>query len=653
MNTRRLSLLLGITALTVGVLAIVSPAAVPFSPGRIVVSVIGVLALVQAARIARRRHRSTLDEAKTPDPERSVSAPQPGDDFDTVLEQFVDRRHQIARVRSDEGLSAAAVAVLVQFAGKTETEAKRRVKAGTWTDDVYAASFLGGENAPSVPLRDRVWNTLRRESGYQRRIRHTVDAIDAVVTDGSKSTDDTAENRDHDTEATSVPDDDTERQPSTTGRGRLKEGAKRAVARGAHSTGHWEGVSVIALLGIGIGVFVEQPAVVLVGVVSIGYAAYARSSVLPPGEVGIDRELDAESPEPGDEVTITVTVRNTTDRILPDVRVVDGVPAALAVENGSPRCGTALRPAEETTFSYSITATRGVHTFGPTHVIGRNLSGEIEAVRLYSSDSTLRCVPPLAAGNEPFPLRKTTEQFVGREKTSQTGEGIEFSTTREYRPGDPVRRIDWNRRARTRELTTIEFRQERAATVVLLVDARSSAYVAPHPGADHAVDRAVEAAGQLFSKIESADNRVGIAAAGSDSCWLPPSSGIEHRNKARELLATDPEFTPVPKEQKTISWRWRKTLRKRLEPGTQLVFLTPLRDESTRRIARQFDARGHPVTVVSPDSTSNRSAGNRLAGIARTLHVSTLRDAGIPVVDWSWDEPLDVALARYAARRQP
>lgn len=653
MNARRLSLLIGAVTLAVGVVAIVAPGVVPVSPDRAIVSLVGALAILQALRVVQRRRGGTLDEATTPDPERAVSTPRPGEDVESVLGEFLDRRRvygHLSRIR--EGLIAAAVAVLAQFEGHTPSDARARVAAGTWTDDAYAASFLGGEEAPRVPLRARLGHTLARESSRRRKIRRTVDAIAAVVErhvgrNGGVANDPRTRERDDRT----TRDAGAGRRASTAEPSAFEEGTDEVVARSAHPTGHWRGVSVVALVGIGVGVVVEQPSVLLAGVVGIGYAAYARSSSLPPGPVAIDRTLDTETPESGEAVTVTVTVTNTGDRVLPDLRVVDGVPEALSVAEGSPRCGAALRPTASTSFTYTVTARRGVHEFGSTQVIGRDLTGGTEEERLYASETTLTCVPSLSAGTEPMPLRRRATRFVGRERAPTTGDGIEFSSVREYRPGDPMGRIDWNRHARTRTLTTVEFREERAATVVLLIDARPAAYVSPDSGATHAVDRSVDAAGQLFAWLADSGNRVGIAVAGSDSCWLAPDAGVDHRARARELLALEPALSPVPNDERTVSWRWQRTLRKRLEPGTQLVFLSPLCDRATTRIARQFDEQGVPVTVLSPDPTGGQSPGHRLAGVARQLRVSRLRGAGVPVIDWPWATSLDAALARTNDRR--
>ncbi len=642
MNRRRLALLAGVVTLGIGAVALIAPGLVPLRPGRAIVTVVGVLALVQAVRVIQRRRHGSIEEARTNDPERRALTPRPGRNVDDVLAWFLKgwRTYPHGR-RMREGLTAVVTAVLTRFEGLTESDAANQVDAGTWTENEYAAAFLGGADAPDPPLRARIRDRLRGEPATQRGVRHTVDAIvetverhlsRGVVPDapGDRNGDDATGDEMASTRPPSTPDADDV--------GNTEQ---------SRSTRRWRGVSVIALVGIGVGIITEQPAVLLAAVIGVGYVAYARSPVFAPGSVAIERTIDADAPADGETVTVTVTVTNVGNRVLTDLRVVDGVPETLSVDTGSPRLGTALRPGGTDELSYTVTARRGIHEFGPTRVIARDLTGATEVEWLYEQGTTLRCVPALSAGKEPVPLRRAGTRFVGRERAPTTGEGVEFSATREYRPGDPMRRIDWNRHARTRELTTIEFREERAATVVVVIDARESAYVSPDRDHTHALDRSVDAAGQVFAQLETGGNRVGIAASGSESCWLAPDSGADHRTRARELLAVAPVLSPFPGAEHPTSWDWEATLRNRLEPGTQVVYLSPLVDEPPVGTARAFEERGYPVTVISPNPTADRAPGHRLAGVARQLRISTLRRAGIPVIDWSWREPLDAALARH------
>ncbi|MFC7251643.1 DUF58 domain-containing protein [Halomicroarcula sp. GCM10025324] len=647
MNYRDTAFVAGVVSLVLAGIAIVSPGTIPASPDRIVISALGVLPLLQALRVIRASALTRLDEAEFPTPELPVATQAPGEEFESALNQFLGLKNFYAvRSRIREGLSMAAIAALTQYSGYSEAEAREQLNAKSWTDDVYAGAFLADEDTPKQSISARLRNVARGEITLQRNIRHTVDAIAAVT--GVTSSPDASTG----TDQRSVDESESSPESSSTGFSASKPtgDGDGVVTRDIHPTGHWQGVSVIALVGIGAGMLVEQPAVLLAGVVGIAYAAFARSGALEPGRVTVERTLSDHRPDPGDTVAVSVTVSNESGGTLADLRIVDGVPEALEVTDGSPRFGTALSPESSATFEYEVTARRGVHDFGDTVVAGRDLAAELEQEQAHHFESTITCIPALRPLNVRVPLRDRATQYVGQVETAGGGPGVEFHSTRDYRSGDPLSRIDWNRRARTGELTTIDFREERSTSVLLLVDVREAAYRSAAPHTAHAVDRAVDAAGQVFATLVDTGNRVGIAAYGSDSCWLSPSSGAGHTAAAREMLATHDAFSPVPKESRPSSVPWENRLRKRLSAGTQVMFFSPLCDEHSAGLARRLDEYGYPVSIVTPDPTADRTPGHRLARIARALRLSRLRGAGIPVIDWETDTHLEGALARFIGR---
>jgi len=142
---------------------------------------------------------------------------------------------------------------------------------------------------------------------------------------------------------------------------------------------------------------------------------------------------------------------------------------------------------------------RGEYEFDAVRVRARDPSGARETEATIRAASTVASVPTLPRLDS-FPLRSQTVQRVGRVSTSQGGSGVEFHATREYRPGDPLSRVDWNRLARTGELSTVQYREERAATVVAIVDAREQSHVADADG-ESAVEYGVEAAGGVASAL--------------------------------------------------------------------------------------------------------------------------------------------------------
>ncbi|QGA83627.1 DUF58 domain-containing protein [Halomicrobium sp. LC1Hm] len=412
-------------------------------------------------------------------------------------------------------------------------------------------------------------------------------------------------------------------------------------------TRRWYGVTVFALLALGVGVLTREPGLLLTSAFGIAFAGYGQFTSPPPVEVSVERSISDDAPDTDDTVAVTVTVRNESDRTMPDLRLVDGVPPKMTVVEGSPRVATALRPGQETTFSYSLRARRGRHEFEPTTVLARDASGATERRGTVDAPDTVGCEASLPSQSVAFPLRSQTTRHTGRFPADTGGPGVEFYATREYRPGDPLNRVDWNRTARTGDLTTVQYRVERSVSVVLVVDARQAAYAAPAPQARTALDAAVDAAGHAYVSLTDAGHDVGLTALSPTDCWLSPGNGDEHRVRAREFLSTEPALSPSGPDAETNLYAAVQRIRRRAPTDAQIVVFSPLTNDHVAGAAIRLDANGHRTTVVSPDPTADDSAGHRLAGVRRSLRLADLRQRDIPVVDWDGTEPFPHALARW------
>lgn len=416
----------------------------------------------------------------------------------------------------------------------------------------------------------------------------------------------------------------------------------------SHRTRRWRGVIVVALAAGAVGLLFKRPSVVLLSVVGVTFAAYPR--VLPPPQVDLDLERSLSTTTPGHNDTVEVTVRlhNTGDQTLADLRLVDGVPPMLSVADGSPRHSVTLLPGGTTEFSYDVTARHGTHSFEPATVIARDIAGATEVETEVAAETTIECLGEIPE----VPLREQTRGRVGQITTDEGGSGVEFHRTREYRHGDALNRIDWQRFARTGELATTEFRQERSAAVVLCIDAREPAYRG-RTDEPHAVAYGQAAAEQLLTALNETPDAVGVTSLsengdGREPCWLPPGSGRDHYLRARQLLASHPSLSVHPPAQSTgEGWDAQvATLRRRLDTDVQVVFLSPLLDSFAASTAMTLEAVGRAVTVVTPDVTTDESTGGRLVTIERDNRIHSLRGSGIPVIDWDPDESLGATLVR-------
>jgi uncharacterized repeat protein (TIGR01451 family) len=403
-------------------------------------------------------------------------------------------------------------------------------------------------------------------------------------------------------------------------------------------TNRWRGVAALAVAALAVGVAGKRPLVLLTGVVGVVYAAYPHVVGRPDPDLALDRTVSDASPAPGDEVEVAVTVRNDGDATLWDLRVVDGVPAMLRVTGGTPRHAAVLRPGETATLRYAVAADQGIHRFDPATVLARDPSGGTEVETTATAETTVESrAGSTAAG-------AATDRAAGVHPADEAAAGVEFARTREYRRGDPRSRVDWKRFARTGDLTTVEFRPDRAASVVVAVDARRAAYVG-QPDQPHAVARAVAAAEQVVAGVADAGDRVGVTGFGRGPVWLQPGVGRGHRARARRLLS-GPAFAARAPDESTDLDGQLAALRARLGGDAAIVLFSPLADDDAARAARLLAAWGHAITVVSPDPTADEGAGTGLAGVERATRVAALRSAGARVVDWQPDEPLAAAVAR-------
>jgi uncharacterized repeat protein (TIGR01451 family) len=413
-------------------------------------------------------------------------------------------------------------------------------------------------------------------------------------------------------------------------------------------TYRWLGITALAFAGLTVGVWTSSPGALLVVAVGMSYAAVARSDSAPAVSLDLNYELSDATPSPGEDVEVELTVTNDGRNTIPDLRIVDGVPDALSVVEGTPRQATALRPGETTTLEYTVEASRGRHQFDPLVAIGRDWIGAHEREREVATDLTIDCVAPLAEPTA-IPLRNQTAQQVGTVTTNTGGSGVEFHTVREYRPGDPLKRIDWRRRARTGELATIEFREERAAIVVFVIDTRVEGYVTDDRGVS-AVEYGIQATGAMGRALMDDGNRVGVASFGPSWTYVPPGLGRDHEVRLRDRLSLGEGFSPTPDRSNFVLGLSLRRIQKHAPENAQIVFCSPVVDELAVETVRRLEAHGHAVTVLSPDVVGRESVGESVEGLERDERIRKIRQSYGRVVDWDVDEPLDVALE--GARRR-
>lgn len=433
--------------------------------------------------------------------------------------------------------------------------------------------------------------------------------------------------------------DDEDAGPATDGEGPRPSGGD------VRTTNRWTGLAGAVLVAAGTGALTRTPTLLLLAAFGTALLAYARAVSPPSATLAVERRIDPRDPDVGEPATVELTVRNDGTGTLADVRVADGVPPTTRVTEGNSRLGTALRPGASRTVVYEVAARAGVHRFEPVSVAVRDAAGLVERrVELAPETDSVTWTDDLPPADLPVEPRTG---YPGRTPADRGGPGVSFHSVREHRPNDPLNRVDWNRLARTGEFATVQFRRREAAAVVVVVDTRYDAALAPDEAADTAIERSTSAARALFEGLHASGHQVGLAALPATACWFPPGHGRTHRERGRRLLAEDEAFAVTGSARGTRGAVGDRLFAE-LSESYHVVFLTPLCDEASYRLARRLVARGNPTTVLSPDPTVTESPGTRLVATERREHLSQLREAGVAVYDW----PADASLASVLESRE-
>ncbi|WP_251341665.1 DUF58 domain-containing protein [Haloplanus halophilus] len=413
---------------------------------------------------------------------------------------------------------------------------------------------------------------------------------------------------------------------------------------------------VAATVGlVAAGVATGTGTLLLAGLIPLAFVAQGALSTLSPldGRVRVEREVRPETPLPGQPVEVRLRVTNVGESAMPDLRVADGVPEELAVSEGDARAGGALRSGETLTAAYTLTANRGSYAFDPVTLRAASVSGTAVTETTVEAEGVEAFDCRVAV--EDVPLRRRTSAFAGARSSDTGGVGVEFYATRDYRAGDPASRIDWRRYAKTGELSTVEYREQRAARVAVLIDGREPAHVAAGDARPTGATLSAYAATLAVSVLRDAGHHVGVGALGTAHpitgdrpAWVPADADgfPTHAAAVCNAAATGTDdAVPATAALADGGGGGLERLLGRLPATAQVLLCTPAVDDGVAAAVESIRVRGHETTVLSPDVTGE-SVGGRVVALERGLRLDRLRRLGATVVDWDRDERLPAALAR-------
>jgi uncharacterized protein (DUF58 family) len=127
--------------------------------------------------------------------------------------------------------------------------------------------------------------------------------------------------------------------------------------------------------------------------------------------------------------------------------------------------------------------------------------------------------------------------LAGARLSHVVGPGAHVEQLRDYRPGDPLRVIDWRATARRGQLVSRDFAEDQHLDVVMALDVGRSSRI--QCGALDRLGHYVNGAARMAQHVVAQDDRIGLVVFGDQPlAVMPPTRGHAGVMRVREILAT-------------------------------------------------------------------------------------------------------------------
>lgn len=248
----------------------------------------------------------------------------------------------------------------------------------------------------------------------------------------------------------------------------------------------------------------------------------------------------------------------------------------------------------------------------------------------------------------PLPFR--LQGMTGPHGSPRLGDGGDLHDVSLFRPGDPLRRIDWKvtarragqgRGARTGVLTDLYVTRTHAtadASVVLVIDSRDdigpdlltwAGYADVHPEDPTSLDVARTAAASLASRYLAAGDRVAVVDLGRPWRQVRPAGGGRHLYRLVHQLA---EATPVGEPRRLVR-------APPLPAGALVIVLSTFLDDQSAETAAMWRRAGHRVIAIDvlPDPRIDglrrrETLAYRVIAMERADRLRALQRSGVELV---------------------
>jgi uncharacterized protein (DUF58 family) len=249
---------------------------------------------------------------------------------------------------------------------------------------------------------------------------------------------------------------------------------------------------------------------------------------------------------------------------------------------------------------------RGVFTLGPAAL---ELS---DPLGLFGFEAELDGTSELVVHPTPLPARAGSAGGAGvwgireRDGNTRRGEGLEFHGVREYRPGDPLRRVHWSTSARMGRLAVVEYERAYQQNLIIALDLATGSVFGE--GRETTLEYAIKIAATLAERTLTAGGGVTLITQ-SLRFDIAPREG----DSAAARFAL---FDHLARAQPTSNLALSETLRAaRFAPGGRFAILTSGGDDMLSGYLADRIRYGDQVTVYFLEPESFGGPGNRTPAV--------------------------------------
>jgi len=345
----------------------------------------------------------------------------------------------------------------------------------------------------------------------------------------------------------------------------------------------------------------------------------------------VERDFGREVAAVGRPREVVVRIRNAGRRASPAVRVVDRIPWRERQEPLALDSIPATARRREIELGYTLhPPRRGRFEIGPLVVEHEDWFGFARERLELGGTHTLLVVPELVAlaGEVLRPAQGDGAEILARSVVAGRDDDL---STREYRPGDALRRVHWRASARHGELMVRQEEAHSTTVARLLVDTRADGYPDLGPAGTSAhFEWVVRMTGSLALHLDALGYRVSFAESGAgsdDDTQLAALDGVgDALARSRTLLLSLAEIRPVDVDAEEGEARAEPTADD--EPGPVFAVL------------------GDPAPATLDWLVTHRAPGSQpvaFLAAGATHAAARLHETGWTIVRYEPDAPLDAA----------